>query len=93
MIVFMTSAQVYSDHQYGEYVQKFDMAIKEQKGAFPPSGVPYYAQVPLHDRGFTVFPDLTEMRSWLPDLFLTSHLGLTILFNVFWIHKPRMDYQ
>jgi hypothetical protein len=93
MIVIMTSAQVYSDHQYGEYVQEFDMAIKDQNGAFPPAGVPYYAQVPLHDRGFTVFPDLTEMRSWLPDMFLTSLLGLTILFNVFWIHKPRMEYQ
>ena len=93
MIVIMTSAQVYSDHQYGEYVQEFDTAIKDQNGAFPPTGVPYYAQVPLHDRGFTVFPDLTEMRSWLPDMFLTSLLGLTILFNVFWIHKPRMEYQ
>lgn len=93
MIVIMTSAQVYSDHQYGEYVQEFDMAIRDQNGVFPPAGVPYYAQVPLHDRGFTVFPDLTEMRSWLPDMFLTSLLGLTILFNVFWIHKPRMEYQ
>lgn len=93
MIVFMTSAQVFSDHQYGEYVQEFEGAIREQNGAFPPEGVPYYAQVPLHDRVFTVFPDFTEMRSWLPDLFLTSLLGLTILFNVFWIHKPRMEYQ
>lgn len=93
MIVFMTSAQVFSDHQYGEYVQEFEAAIREQNGAFPPEGVPYYAQVPLHDRIFTVFPDLTEMRSWLPDMFLTSLLGLTILFNVFWIHKPRMEYQ
>lgn len=93
MIVIMTSAQVFSDHQYGEYVQEFDTAIKDQNGTFPPARVPYYAQVPLHDRGFTIFPDLTEMRSWLPDMFLTSLLGLTILFNVFWIHKPRMEYQ
>lgn len=89
----MTSAQVFSDHQYGEYVQEFDMAVKEQNGAFPPDGIPYYAQVPLHDRGFTIFPDLTDMRSWLPDMLLTSLLGLTLLFNVFWIHKPRMEYQ
>jgi len=93
MIVVMTSAQVLSDHQYGEYVQDFDTAIKDQNGFFPPEGIPYYAQVPLHDRGFTIFPDLTEMRSWLPDMFLTSLLGLTLLFNVFWIHKPRMEYQ
>lgn len=89
----MTSTQVFSDHQYGEYVQEFDMAIKDQNGAFPPEGIPYYSQVPLHDRGFTIFPDLTEMRSWLPDMFLTSLLGLSLLFNVFWIHKPRMEYQ
>lgn len=93
MIIIMTSAQVFSDHQYGEYVNEFETAIREQNGQFPPAGVPYYAQVPLHDRGFTIFPDLTEMRSWLPDMFLTSLLGLTILFNVFWIHKPRMEYQ
>lgn len=93
MIVFMTSAQVFSDHQYGEYVKEFEGAIREQNGTFPPDGVPYYAQVPLHDRVFTAFPDLTEMRSWLPDMFLTSLLGSTILFNVFWIHKPRMEYQ
>ena len=78
MIIIMTSAQVFSDHQYGEYVNEFETAIREQNGQFPPAGVPYYAQVPLHDRGFTIFPDLTEMRSWLPDMFLTSLLGLTI---------------
>lgn len=93
MIVVMTSAQVLSDHQYGEYVQEFDNAVREQDGMFPPEGIPYYAQVPLHDRGFMIFPDKTEMRSWLPDMFLTSLLGLTLLFNVFWIHKPRMEYQ
>ena len=93
MVIFMTSAQVISDHQYGEYVQEFDAAVKNQDGLFPPNGIPYYAQVPLHDRGFTIFPDLTGMRSWLPDIFLTSLLGLTVLFNVFWIHKPRMEYQ
>lgn len=89
----MTSAQVFSDHQYGEYVNQFETAVRDQNGVFPPVGVPYYAQVPLHDRVFTIFPDLTEMRSWLPDMFLTSLLGLTLLFNVFWIHKPRMEYQ
>lgn len=93
MIIVMTSAQVFSDHQYGEYVNTFETAVRDQSGVFPPAGVPYYAQVPLHDRGFTIFPDLTEMRSWLPDMFLTSLLGLTLLFNVFWIHKPRMEYQ
>lgn len=89
----MTSAQVVSDHQYGEYVNDFETSVREQNGMFPPSGIPYYAQVPLHDRGFMIFPDLTEMRSFLPDMFLTSLLGLTLLFNVFWIHKPRMEYQ
>ena len=93
MVIIMTSAQVFSDHQYGEYVNKFETAVREQNGRFPPTGVPYYAQVPLHDRGFMIFPDLTEMRSWLPDMFLTSLLALTLLFNVFWIHKPRMEYQ
>lgn len=93
MVVIMTSAQVLSDHQYGEYVQEFDTAVKDQNGAIPPAGIPNYAQVPLHDRGFTIFPDLTEMRSWLPDMFLTTLLGLSLLFNVFWIHKPRMEYQ
>ena len=95
MVVIMTSAQVFSDHQYGEYVQQFDFEVQKQKqnGIFPPDGSPYYAQVPLHDRGFTMFPNFTEMRSWLPDLLLTSLLGLSLLFNVFWIHKPRMEYQ
>lgn len=92
-VITMTAAQIYSDHFYGEYVRDFELAIRDQDGAFPPQGIPYYAQVPLHDRVFTVFTDLTEMRSWLPDLFLTSLLGLTLVFNVFWIHKPRMEYQ
>lgn len=93
MIIIMTSAQVYSDHNYGEYVQEFEGAIRDQNGVFPPIGIPYYAQVPLQDRGFTIFPDLSYMRSWLPDMLLTSLLGSTLLFNVFWIHKPRMKYQ
>lgn len=93
MIIIMTTAQVYSDHNYGEYVQEFEGAIRDQHGAFPPTGIPYYAQVPLQDRGFTIFPDLSYMRSWLPDMLLSSLLGSTLLFNVFWIHKPRMRYQ
>lgn len=93
MIIIMTSAQIYSDHAYGEYVLEFETAIRKQDGLFPPANVPYYAQIPLHDRGFTVFPDLTPMRSWLPDMLLTSLLATTLLFNIFWIHKPRMEYQ
>ncbi len=93
MIIIMTSTQIYSDHAYGEYVVKFESAIRAQDGAFPPAGIPYYAQVPLHDRGFTIFPDWTLLRSWLPDMLLTSLLAATLLFNIFWIHKPRMEYQ
>lgn len=89
----MTSAQIYSDHAYGEYVIGFESAIRNQNGLFPPENVPYYAQVPLHDRGFTIFPDWTLWRSWLPDMLLTSLLATTLLFNIFWIHKPRMEYQ
>lgn len=93
MVIIMTSAQIYSDHEYGEYVIEFESAIRSQNGVFPPAEVPYYAQVPLHDRGFTVFPDWTLWRSWLPDMLLTSLLATTLLFNIFWIHKPRMEYQ
>ena len=61
MVFLMVGAQLVSDRWYGMYVREYEAAVHRQ-GMVPPVGIAEYAQVPLHDRGFTVFPDVIRWR-------------------------------
>lgn len=52
-----------------------------------------FAVDPLFDHVFTLLPDRTEWRSWLPDALLTSFLAISLVVTLLFPDKKRIRYQ
>lgn len=52
-----------------------------------------YATDPLFDHVSVLLPDLSTMRSWLPDAFLTSFLAISLTVTLLFPHAARLKYQ
>jgi len=58
-----------------------------------PVGGKLFATDPLYDHIFTLLPDLSALRGWLPDLFLQILLFTTIFATMIFPARKRIEFQ
>lgn len=87
----MMMAQMESDRWFDYYVKS--LALSTQKLRSLAIFRQVFAIDPLHDLLFERLPDWTDARGWLPDICLTTFIMSTVLFNVLWVHRQRIEFQ
>lgn len=87
----MMVAQMESDRWFDRYSKNLVLSLSKMRSMAAFRTV--FAVDPLHDRLFTIIPDWSHMRGFLPDAFLSSFLGAFFLFNVLWVHRKRIQFQ
>jgi hypothetical protein len=87
----MMITQMASDQWFDSYTKGLAMSTTQMKtlSAFRE----IYATDPLHDWMFEWIPDWSHIRAWFPDLCLTTMMVTTVVFNMIWVHKKRIQYQ
>lgn len=88
----MIMAQIQSDRWFDEYNRIRNILALRQHLA-EPRGVDIFARDPLHDRGFDLLPDMSELRAWLPDLLLNCLIGLTVVTSIAFPTERRVKWQ
>lgn len=92
VVITMMLAQIASDRLFDQYVKR---VIKRNPGVAKlsiPDGEEYAIE-PLHDLLFTILPDWSNMRSWLPDILLSPLIAIGFIFSVFLARNRRIPYQ
>lgn len=94
VVITMMLAQIASDRLFDRYVKK---VIKKNPTVQitkldDPAGREY-AMEPLHDVVFTILPDWSHRRSWLPDVLLSPLIAIGVIFSVVLAQNRRIPYQ
>lgn len=92
-VVMMMFAQIVSDMLFDRYVKSvFKISTMKKVSQLEQIGNEYAIE-PLHDLMFTLLPNCSEYRSWLPDCLLTPLIGLVVIFTIFLPRNRRIEYQ
>lgn len=80
------------DTSLSPYAALFNLTAWQGMAAAIANGT-VYATDPLFDHVSALLPDLSNMRSWLPDAFLTSFLAISLIITLLFPRSARLKYQ
>lgn len=100
MVVLMTLAQMFSDRWFALYTRNIVYASARGTALtaadFYALGVQngtVYATDPLFDHLSELLPDESALRGWLPDLFLSTFIGISLAVTLLLPAHTRITYQ
>lgn len=102
IVGLMTLAQIFSDRWFDMYSRNLMLANEPRPGDVPivfnattlgalaVDNSTRFATDPLFDHVFTLLPDRSDLRGWLPDALLTSFLAISLIVTLLFPASVRI---